>query len=207
MNKKSGIYQIFNLNNGSSYIGSSNDINRRFRAHKTALIHQKHFNKHLQNAWNKYGSNSFEFYIIHLVDADSIRKAEQYWIDFIKPEYNIARYVDSPHKGVPCSQERKQKLREHFKDKPLNQDHCKKISDSKLGKKISKEHRINTLDKYRIPKKPVERIDQFTGEIKEYESIRAASLDGFNKSHITSSIKTGGLHKGFYWQTILDSRK
>lgn len=92
--KKIGIYKILNIVNNKVYIGSSNNINRRFKDHKNFLINNKHNNKHLQSAWIKYGPDNFLFDILEECDKDSLSNKEQYWITFHKsyiPEigYNI----------------------------------------------------------------------------------------------------------------------
>lgn len=66
--KISGIYCIENKMNHKKYIGQSININNRFSAHKSELRKGVHDNIHLQYAWNKYGEQSFEFYIIKKVD-------------------------------------------------------------------------------------------------------------------------------------------
>ena len=63
-----GIYKITNLKNHKIYIGSSNNIMRRWYEHLRDLKNQKHCNSHLQNAWNKYGENNFLFEIIEIVE-------------------------------------------------------------------------------------------------------------------------------------------
>ena len=57
-----------NKANKKFYIGSSNDIYRRWREHKKDLRDGCHDNEHLQNAWKKYGENNFEFKIIEECD-------------------------------------------------------------------------------------------------------------------------------------------
>jgi hypothetical protein len=52
----SGIYQIRNKANGHRYVGSSNNIQERWHKHISDLNRNKHHSRHLQNAWNKYGS-------------------------------------------------------------------------------------------------------------------------------------------------------
>lgn len=56
---KCGIYIIFNLVNGKRYIGSSVDLYNRLHEHRHNLAYNKSHNQHLQNAWNKYGSDFF----------------------------------------------------------------------------------------------------------------------------------------------------
>ena len=73
MNKLSGIYKIANLVNGKRYIGGSVNLKHRLVCHKSGLRRGRHKNPHLQNAWNKYGEENFEFKII-FVKISSIRE-------------------------------------------------------------------------------------------------------------------------------------
>lgn len=63
-----GIYAITCTINGKIYIGSSNDINRRWGEHRSLLKNGKHSNPHLQKCWNKYGSDYFIFSILEIVE-------------------------------------------------------------------------------------------------------------------------------------------
>lgn len=65
---RSGIYRIDNIINGKCYIGSSIDLDRRRKEHAYSLSNNSHGNKHLQNAYNKYGRESFKFTIIELLE-------------------------------------------------------------------------------------------------------------------------------------------
>lgn len=86
----SGVYRIINTVNEKCYIGSSGDIKRRWRDHKTRLRRGKHCNQHLQRAWNKYGEENFKFEIIEAIPTEKHRiDAEQFYIDYYSPEYNI----------------------------------------------------------------------------------------------------------------------
>lgn len=49
---KSGIYEIRNLNNNKSYIGSAQSFKKRWSRHASSLRHNCHKNKHLQNSYN-----------------------------------------------------------------------------------------------------------------------------------------------------------
>lgn len=78
-----GIYKILNKTTGKFYIGSSRYIKQRWGMHKADLNKNKHDNDYLQNAWNKYGENDFEFIILEQVtNFDLLEIREQYWIDF-----------------------------------------------------------------------------------------------------------------------------
>lgn len=92
---KSGIYLITNKINGLIYVGSSKDIKWRWSNHKSYLKRNKHKNKKLQNAWNKYGSESLECTVLELVEnKEELPNIEQKWIDNLdatnrKKGYNI----------------------------------------------------------------------------------------------------------------------
>lgn len=87
-----GIYKITNTANRKFYIGSSIVCNKRQQVHFSRLKHGKHANKHLQAAWNKYGSDKFTFEVIAVLPDDvSVNLIERIEFDFISalnPHYN-----------------------------------------------------------------------------------------------------------------------
>ena len=95
-----GVYSIFNTTNGKNYVGSSIRIEKRWIEHKTDLDRGTHFNPHLQNAWNKYGSNLFEYKILEKCENTSreiLLSREDFWIQKLdshvsKNGYNICQH-------------------------------------------------------------------------------------------------------------------
>lgn len=85
-----GIYMLINKVNGHRYVGSSRNIRIRLWKHRSLLRHNKHENPHLQNAWNKYGEENFDYSILEKCTEEERFKREQFYIDTLKPEYNIA---------------------------------------------------------------------------------------------------------------------
>lgn len=79
--RSSGIYQIGCIPTGKFYIGSAVSLRDRWDRHRHLLRKGTHRNVHLQNAWDKYGEESFEFSILELVDRPDLLRAEQRWID------------------------------------------------------------------------------------------------------------------------------
>ncbi|RKJ62070.1 GIY-YIG nuclease family protein [Roseburia sp. 1XD42-69] len=64
-NKVSGIYTITNKVTGKLYIGESLDIYRRWHdEHIPQLRKNRHYNKELQNDFNKYGEENFVFEVL-----------------------------------------------------------------------------------------------------------------------------------------------
>ncbi len=84
-----GVYAIYNKANGKHYIGSSCNMRERLWRHTNMLMLGTHYNKHLQNAHNKYGWKCFGIKVMELVsDNESLFEREQYYIDKLAPEYN-----------------------------------------------------------------------------------------------------------------------
>lgn len=90
---KCGIYCIFNMQNGKRYIGSSKDIYNRWHEHIHHLNNGTAHNAHLQNAWNKYGSEYFLFGVLEYCSIEERFTREQYYIDMMHPEYNFSLNV------------------------------------------------------------------------------------------------------------------
>lgn len=96
----SGIYMI-ESHHGRKYIGSSNKIKTRYSAHVSDLKRNQHDNSRLQNYANKHGIEKLTFSIIELCDQEFLIEREQFYIDNIKPFYNICKIAGSTigHKG------------------------------------------------------------------------------------------------------------
>ena len=84
--KTSGIYKIYNLIDSKCYIGSSNNIVQRWYRHKSSLRKNNHWNPHLQNAWNKYGEESFDFVVAEECLEPNLLILEQKYLDVAKIE-------------------------------------------------------------------------------------------------------------------------
>ncbi len=81
-NKQGTIYKIENLVNGKVYIGQTvKSVERRWQAHRSMLKRNNHDNFYLQNAWNKYGEDSFVFKVICESDINSLDDIEINLID------------------------------------------------------------------------------------------------------------------------------
>lgn len=95
---KAGVYMFFNLINGKMYIGSSINLDRRFRVHISNI---GKIRLPLPLSINKYGPDSFAFIILQCFESseDEVRNIclslEQYFIDLYKPDYNILKLAGS----------------------------------------------------------------------------------------------------------------
>ena len=92
---KGGVYAITNNRNGHRYIGSAENLKRRFLHHRRNLRNNKHCNSHLQNAYNKYGESSFVYKPFFYCGKQDLIELEQMAIDLLAPEYNICLVAGS----------------------------------------------------------------------------------------------------------------
>ena len=83
MTPMSGIYLIRHRASGKFYVGRSITLMRRWDDHSKALRAGQHSCRHLQNAWNKYGEDDFEFVVLGYLDPDMdiLTQAEQRELD------------------------------------------------------------------------------------------------------------------------------
>jgi hypothetical protein len=100
-NKICGVYKITNTANGKFYVGSSKDIKSRWYQHTSRLNENKHGNSYLQNAWNKYGSQSFKFELIEECNPEIQFEREQFYLNELNPfddnGYNIVRQISKEY--------------------------------------------------------------------------------------------------------------
>lgn len=92
-----GIYLIFCDVSSHMYVGStSQSFYRRIQNHRSNLRKNKHHSNYLQNSFNKYKECNFYVCIIESIsNINNIQKLEQYYIDLLKPEYNMCKQVGS----------------------------------------------------------------------------------------------------------------
>lgn len=170
---KSGIYIIKNNLNGDLYVGSAENLNRRWYKHIWRLKRNEHHSIILQRAFNKYGINSFIFEVLEFTEINCLIEREQIWIEKLKPQYNVCPTAGSS-KGFKHSEETKEKLR------IMNLGE----KNPRYGFKYPKKEKIKKEKKYK--KKPIIRLDN-NGEEKEYDSITSATLELGTKN-------SGGIH-------------
>lgn len=97
------VYKITNLLNNMVYIGSSVEVERRWRQHKQASMNENdhHYNYPLMEAFREFGINNFKFEVVETCnDYKEMIKAEHNWIikeDCVNPKgYNQTDNTESP---------------------------------------------------------------------------------------------------------------
>jgi group I intron endonuclease len=77
-----GIYKITNKINDKVYIGSSNDVGRRWKEHMDYLSNKNHHCLRLQKDWNTYDIDNFIFSVIETCEITNLLEEEQKYIDY-----------------------------------------------------------------------------------------------------------------------------
>lgn len=95
--KKSGVYRWINKVNGKSYVGSSISLKNRFSIYfsLSSLKLKVKGSSIIYRALLKYGYSKFSLDILEYCDSSVLIAREQYYIDLLKPEYNILKIANS----------------------------------------------------------------------------------------------------------------
>ena len=172
VSKTFGVYQIKNLIDNKIYVGSTGkSFTHRWSQHRKTLPKGK---THFARAYQKYGPDNFEFSILEVcANKEDCLPREQFYIDTLKPEYNINPKASSCL-GRKASEEEREALRARMKARigsnPEEKERLKSLAGNWLGKKRgphTPEH-TEKLRQYRLGRKASE----------ETKSKQSASLKG-----------------------------
>ena len=86
--KISAVYKITNTITGDFYVGSSNDVKRRWAAHKWPSSWKRFPNNQMYIDIQKYGVEKFDFEVIEEAEIGQLKEKEQQFIETLKPTYN-----------------------------------------------------------------------------------------------------------------------
>lgn len=202
-----GIYAIKNRVTGNIYLGSSDHVVRRWRAHVSQLRRGVHHSLKLQWAWKNRGEDCFEFVLLELIDESLLIKRETDLLAQLSPKYNYADVADNPMKGRRHTDASKQKMALARKGKgtgprTFSDDHRAKLSAAAKARDpetyrrganpVAIKKMARTMkDRYASGQiKPRFRPVEINGVV--YPSGRAAAAAfGINQSHLIPKIKAG----------------
>lgn len=133
--KQPGVYLIECTGNDKFYIGSGANMRNRQTHHLHSLRKDQHHNPKLQHAFNKYGENSIEFYVVELVDSARLY-VEQYWVralDAVKRGFNCAAHVEKTTLGRKATLAERKAMSKRRQGVPIHSEEYK----SELSRKVS----------------------------------------------------------------------
>ena len=211
---KAGIYRWVNKVNGNTYVGSSVNLSLRLKKYYDfsyiafELLKSK---SRIYSAILRYGHSNFRLEILEYCTKENAISREQYYIDLLKPEYNInptagSRFgsthlaetllkMSKSAQGRKHSEETKKLLslaNKGMRNPNFGKTHSAEtkalISLARLGKSILSE---STKDKMSADRGTAIRVlDLKTNETSVYTSIaRAAKAMGVTRPPLSNRIK------------------
>lgn len=163
----SGIYEIRHVSSGKVYIGSALCVRCRLLHHKQELGRNKHRNRYLQAAWNKYGEDAFSSALIEECVPDMLIQREQCWIDTTHcthPQFgfNLSptaqsqlgfRHSEEGRKNISRaksnpSEATRELLRQANLGKKRPKEDCEKISKGSASRQLTREQVIEIQERY-----------------------------------------------------------
>lgn len=149
------IYKITNQKNGMVYIGSSIEVERRWRQHKEASINEKdhHYNYPLMIAFREFGIANFTFEIIDTLPTwEAMIEAEHNWIikeNCVKPNgYNQTDKTDSPMFDPAIAKKMSNTKREKYGKRVCEIDSIKNILN--IWNSLAEAGEDTGLDRFKI---------------------------------------------------------
>ena len=160
-----GVYKITNLLNQDSYIGSSKNIEERWKKHLYLYNREgRHYSYHLYRAMRKYGVENFKFEVLELCSEQDRTERERYYFFLINPKYNEM----VPRDNRLFSEEKRQEFKDRCKEawKTKSQD-----SKNKAFENLKKGHMSQAYMRMVKQRRPV-----IATRLSDGEQILFASL-------------------------------
>jgi group I intron endonuclease len=147
-----GVYRIYHLASGKTYVGSSTNVPDRWRVHRQGLKGGRHHSKHLQRAWEKYGEEAFEFVWLEKLppEVELLLCREQHYMDLYEvcnpaKGYNSAKIAGS-NAGNKLSPEARERIGASLRGRKQSEEHKAKKAAAMRGQKRSEETRRKISD-------------------------------------------------------------
>ncbi len=183
-------------------MGSSKNLSNRFKAYYSTSNMERIVNKEksiIYKAILKYGHNNFSLDILEYCEIDVLIGKEQYYIDLLKPEYNILKIAGS-RLGHKLYEKTKNKLSISNRGKKHTYETRMKISESLKSKaNMLPETRLKLSS--RSPGVSVKVFDKSGNLLFEFQTINsAANYFGVSSSTIRSIEKRGASYDNYIYK-------
>lgn len=87
-NKLIGVYRIWHVASGDSYVGSSIDITHRVSQNFSRLKHKRHGNKRFQRAFDVFGRDAFSHEVLELCSENDLLRCEGKHMRIVNTDLN-----------------------------------------------------------------------------------------------------------------------
>ena len=179
--KKAGVYRWINNINKNTYVGSSINLSVRFYTYYSLRSLAKS-NRLIDRALLKHGFSNFSLEILEYCDVKVLLEREQYYLDILKPPYNIVEKAGSTL-GYKHTEETLQKMRDFI------------LSDEMLVKKRLSTKNATAARKISILVKNIK-----TQEISVYKSMtETANAIGVTKGAISQALNGNNIVNKLYY--------
>jgi group I intron endonuclease len=192
---KTAIYRWNNLITGEAYVGSAVDLTKRLWCYFSLGFLKKELRRNrsiISSSLLKYGYSNFSLDVLEFCNKDILIEREQYYIDNLKPKYNILKVAGS---RLGCKHSPETLLK--YKNRKLSPKSLANLKRAKAG--IAPTSPLRKINQLLATGHITTVINKETGSIRLYDSIRAAARDlGTNHNTLVNYIKTNRLYKGVY---------
>lgn len=196
----SGVYGIKCVQTYKIYIGSSIEIEKRWKVHQNRLRQNFHWNPHLQSAWNKYGELQFEWIILEKLPGEALEDGESRWFaktNCCDPKFGFNISIDPRHcmLGRKHKESTKLKMSITAKDKQISNEYRENMSKAQRGsnhpKSFLNEGIIKEIrkDYAKMKQERVEGTRPPLGSNKSTMYDELTQKYGINKDHISDIIR------------------
>lgn len=167
-------YQIKNKINQKSYTGITINLEGRWSKHKRELRSNVHHSIRLQNAWNKYGENEFDFILLETGSYNSFLQAAEREIELINMEGPLTETYNMTNTISP-------------------------MNNPKIAEKVKLLNQSKVEDVLQIDIETKEIIDIYPS-LREAERETSIFRSNISKACNRNSISAGG----YYWAFACD---
>jgi group I intron endonuclease len=200
----SGIYVILNRVNGHMYVGSSYDIEHRWRKHREALRRGKHHSAYLQRAWTKYGERVFTFIMVEFVEPSMNQQREQEYLNTARYVYNTSKNARSPTPaGSRVPEAWRLAAARGYREKFLSRVLAGQIPHPQTGRVHTEEHRRKVSNAKKEWWSKVDRVQQRAkmaagiDSAQRADSARKLWADPVYRERAIASRKGRAFNKGY----------
>lgn len=184
---KCGVYRLTNKTNGKTYVGSAINLRTRFYVY-FSLNRLINSNMAIYKAIAKYGHSNFKLEIFEYCKSvpHECVKREQYYIDRLKPEYNIlsTAYSSLGYKHTKEALDKMSTARSSFTGYKLSAETRAKIADAATGRVLSEEAKTKIS--------AARKGTKLSNETRAKLSAATAAIHGVAVE--VTNIKTGEIH-------------
>ncbi len=119
---KSGVYLITNLRNNNRYIGCA--ISKKITLNRLYMRFRNHF-FHLHKPFpitrvvKKYGVHAFSWQILEFTEISTTRTRETFYIQSLRPEYNVSGFLESSRGFSPARHTRERMVSRYSEERRL----------------------------------------------------------------------------------------